>query len=77
MDSKIAEMQSTINALEKANAELLVWKKEYASQKQSFMRMSIRLRKLCKRLTPSSESVIAMQELATDIQDLARSMTRG
>lgn len=73
MDSKIAEMQSTIDALEKANAELRAWQKEYASQKQSFMRMSVRLRKLCKRLEPTSECVATMQELAVDIRDLARS----
>ncbi len=77
MDPKIAEMQSTIDALEKANAELLAWQKEYSSQKQSFMRMSTRLRKLCKRLTPSTEIVVAMQELSADIKDLARSLTRG
>lgn len=77
MDSKIAEMQSIIDALEKENTELLAWQKEFSSQKQSFMRMSIRLRKLCKRLTPSTETVVVMQELAADIRDLARSITRA
>lgn len=77
MESQIAEMQSTIEALEKKNAELVAWQKEYNSQKQSFMRMSVRLRKLCKRLTPTSETVTIMQELATEIKDLARTITKS
>ena len=76
MDSKIAEMQKTIDALTRANAELSAWKQEHSSQKQSFMRMSGRLRKLCKKLTPSTEIVVEMQQLASDIKDLTREATK-
>ncbi len=76
MESKIAEMQKTIDALTKMNAELSAWKQEHGSAKQSFMRMSSRLRKLCKKLTPSSEVVLEMQQLANDIKDLARELTK-
>ncbi len=77
MESKIAELQKTIEALEKTNADLLTWQQEHNSQKQSFMRMSSRLRKLCKKLTPTSEIVLEMQGLASDIKDLARAITRA
>ena len=77
MESKITEMQKTIDALEKANSELLAWQQEYNSQKQSFMRMSTRLRKLCKKLTPTTEIVAEMQELSKEIKDLARLTTRA
>jgi hypothetical protein len=76
MEPTLAEMQMTINTLVKANAELTAWKQEYASQKQSFMRMSSRLKKLCKKLTPSSEIVVEMQQLATDIKELVREATK-
>ena len=72
MEQTTAEMQKTIDDLVKANAELSAWKQEYSSQKQSFIRMSARLRKLCKKLTPSTEIVIEMQQLATEIKEFAR-----
>ncbi len=72
MESKIAEMQETIRVLTQANAELSAWKQEHSSQKQSFTRMSSRLRKLCKKLTPSSEIVVEMQQLALEIRDLVK-----
>jgi len=76
MEPTIAEMQKTIDILIKANAELTAWKQEYSSQKQSFIRMSSRLRKLCKKLTPSSEIVLEMQQLATDIKEQVREATK-
>lgn len=65
MEEQIAEMQKTIDAL---NA----WKQDYASAKQSICRMSIRLRKLCKRLTPDSEIVVEMRAIADEIRDLVK-----
>lgn len=76
METKLAEMQMTIDSLLKSNAELLAWKQEYNSQKQSFIRMSSRLRKLCKKLTPSTEIVAEMQQLANEIKDLTKSVTK-
>ncbi|MEI8365201.1 MAG: hypothetical protein WCF65_02175 [Parachlamydiaceae bacterium] len=76
MESKIAEMQETIKALTQANVELSAWKQKYNSQKQSFTRMSSRLRKLCKKLTPSSEIVVEMQQLALEIRDLVKPLTQ-
>ena len=76
MESKIAEMQKTIDALVKANAELSTWKQEHSSQKQSFMRMSGRLKKLCKKLTPDTETVREMQQMANDIKALVREATK-
>ena len=75
MDTQIAQMQQTIDSLTAVNAELSAWKQEHASQKQSFMRMSTRLKKLCKKLTPTSEIVLEMQQLAAEIKELARSAT--
>ncbi len=65
MDSQVAEMQKVID-------ELNLWKQEYASAKQSVCRMSIRLRKLCKRLTPDSETVVEMKAIAEEIRDLVK-----
>jgi len=76
MEPTIAEMQKSIDTLVKANAELSAWKQEYGSQKQSFTRMSSRLRKLCKKLTPSSDIVVEMQQLATDIKKLVMEATK-
>lgn len=75
MESNIIEMQKKIDDLTKANAELTAWKLEHNSAKQSFSRMSTRLRKLCKRLEPTNEIVLEMQKLADEIRDLAKSAT--
>ena len=75
MESQSDEMQRTIETLTKANAELTAWKQEYSSKKQSLCRMSARLRKLCKRLTPCTETVITMQKLADELRDLVKAAT--
>jgi predicted nucleic acid-binding Zn-ribbon protein len=75
MESKIEEMQQTIDALTKANAELMAWKQEYNSSKQSLVRMSTRLRKLCKRLNPDVETVAEMQKIADEIKALVKAVT--
>ncbi len=54
------------------NAEL---KQKYLSAKQSLNRMSARLRKLCKRLTPTNEIVLEMRKIADEIRDLAKEAT--
>jgi uncharacterized protein (DUF3084 family) len=66
MDTAI-ELQLKIEDLTKLNAELMAHKQEYASAKQSLNRMSTRLRKLCKRLTPTNEIVLEMQKIAKEI----------
>ena len=74
MEAQIAEMQKTIDALTQANAELTAWKQEHNASKQSLGRMSTRLRKLCKRLTPTSETVIEMQKIADEIRVMLKTI---
>jgi hypothetical protein len=69
MDTSINELKLKIEDLTKLNVELMANKQEYASAKQSLSRMSTRLRKLCKRLTPTNEIVIEMQKIADEIRD--------
>lgn len=75
MEKDIFELQQEIEVLTKMNAELAACKQEYLSAKQSLNRMSTRLRKLCKRLTPTNESVIEMQAIAREIRELAKIAT--
>lgn len=77
MESQIAEMQQTIDRLTQENAELKAFKQEYNSSKQSFERMSTRLRKLCKRLDASEETVATMQKLADDIREQVKLLING
>jgi uncharacterized coiled-coil protein SlyX len=65
MEEQIAEMQKTIESLN-------LWKQEYSSAKQSVCRMSIRLRKLCKKLAPESATVIEMRAIAEEIRELVK-----
>jgi predicted nucleic acid-binding Zn-ribbon protein len=74
MDSKIEELQKTIEELTKSNTELQAWKQEYSSQKQSFIRMGSRLKKICKKLTPNNETVVEMQKLSQEIKDLIKTI---
>lgn len=53
----------------------VVIKQEYISAKQSLNRMSIRLRKLCKRLSATNEIVLEMQKIADEIRELAKKAT--
>lgn len=69
------ELQQTIKSLTEANAELVAFKNEYFSAKQSLNRMSTRLRKLCKRLSPTNEIVLEMQNIAKEIRDLSKDVT--
>lgn len=55
--------------------ELKALKQEYLSAKQSLNRMSSRLRKVCKRLTPSTETVLEMQKIADEIREYAKKAT--
>jgi hypothetical protein len=71
----ILELQQKIQILTEANAELTAFKSEYASAKQSLNRMSIRLRKLCKRLIPTNEIVLEMQNIAKEIKSLSEDAT--
>ena len=71
----ILELQEEIKILREANAELTVFKNEYASAKQSLNRMSVRLRKLCKRLAPTHETVVEMQDIAKEIKNLSKDAT--
>ena len=57
------------------NSELAALKQEYSSAKQSLNRMSARLKKLCKRLTPTTETVLEMQKIADEIRDYAKTVT--
>lgn len=69
------ELQQKIKILTEANSELMAFKDDYASAKQSLNRMSARLRKLCKKLTPSSETVVEMQNIAKEIKNLSKDAT--
>ncbi len=75
MEMDIIELKQKIEVLTKANAELMACKQEYSSAKQSLNRMSVRLRKLCKRITPTNEIVIEMQKIADDIREFAKKAT--
>lgn len=72
MDTEIIELQQKIVVLTKVNAELMASKQEYSSAKQSLNRMSVRLRKLCKRLTPTNEIVLEMQKIADEIREFVK-----
>ncbi len=72
---EILELQQQIKLLTEANAELKSFKNEYAASKQSLNRMSARLRKLCKRLTPTNEVVLEMQNIAKEIKSLSKDAT--
>ena len=66
------ELQKKIELLTTENTTLLASKQEYNSSKQSFNRMSVRLRKLCKRLEPTNEIVLEMQQIAAEIKDFVK-----
>lgn len=72
MNHEIIELQQKIEVLEKLNAELMAFKQEHSSAKQSLSRMSMRLRKLCKRLTPTDEIVLEMKKIADEIRELSK-----
>ncbi|MES2273758.1 MAG: hypothetical protein V4487_06165 [Chlamydiota bacterium] len=75
MELEITELQKKIESLTNMNAELTASKQAYFSAKQSLNRMSTRLRKLCKRLTPTNEIVLEMQKIADEIRDYAKKAT--
>ena len=72
---EIAELRQKIEFLTKENIELKTFKQDYYSAKQSLNRMSTRLRKLCKRLSPSNEIVLEMQQIANEIRDISKKVT--
>lgn len=74
MDEK-NELQKKIEVLTQANSELMADKQKYSSAKQSLNRMSVRLRKLCKRLTPTNEIVVEMQKIAEEIREYVKKAT--
>jgi uncharacterized protein (DUF3084 family) len=69
---EIDELRQKIELLTQENVELKAFKQEYSSAKQSLSRMSTRLRKLCKRLTPTNEIVFEMQQIANEIRDIIK-----
>lgn len=69
MEESNVDMQKSIDLLTAENEKLKAFKQEYNGTKQSLDRMSTRLRKLCKRLTPSTEIVIEMRKLADEIRE--------
>ena len=75
MDVISTLQQQQIKLLTEANAELKSFNNEYAASKQSLNRMSARLRKLCKRLTPTNEVVLEMQNIAKEIKSLSKDAT--
>lgn len=72
MEDEISALKQKIEVLTNMNTELLAFKQEYNSAKQSLNRMSARLKKLCKRLSPTSEIVLEMQKVADDIRELTK-----
>lgn len=75
MQDKINLLEQKLDALTKTNAELLAFKQEYFSAKQSLNRMSARLRKLCKKLTPTDENVEEMQKISIEIREFVKLVT--
>lgn len=76
MESEVIELQNRIEILTKENVELKAFKNDYNSVKQSIHRMSSRLRKLCKRLTPTNEISVEMQKIADDIRDMIKEFSK-
>lgn len=74
MEIGIAELQNQINFLQEENKALKEWKQEFSSAKQSMIRMSARLRKLCKKLDPSTENVAEMQKISIEIRDIVKDL---
>lgn len=72
---EIIELEQKIHTLTKLNAELLEHKQEYCSAKQSLNRMSARLKKLCKRLEPTNDTVVEMQKIADEIREFTKQAT--
>ncbi len=75
METDIIELQQRNEILAKENAELRACRQDFFSAKQSLNRMSTRLRKLCKRLTPTSEIVLEMQKISEEIRQLSKEAT--
>jgi|GEM_PF-1458415 len=75
MEADETVLQQKIKVLAAENAELKAFRQDYSSAKQSLNRMSGRLRKLCKRLTPTTETVLEMQKIADEIRDFAKQAT--
>lgn len=71
---EVVELKNRIDLLTRENAELRACKQEYLSAKQSLGRMSTRLRKLCKRLDPTAETVAEMRKIADDIRDYTKDL---
>jgi phenylalanyl-tRNA synthetase alpha subunit len=71
----IINFEQKIKSLTEENDKLIAFKNDYASAKQSLNRMSSRLRKLCKRLTPTNEIVIEMQNISKEIKNLVKDAT--
>lgn len=55
--------------------ELKIAIQKHQSAKQSLNRMSARLRKLCKKLTPTNEIVHEMQKIASEIREMVKEVT--
>lgn len=75
MEIHTDELEQKIQTLTRSNAELLAFKQEYSSAKQSLNRMSLRLRKLCKRLAPNNEIVMEMKQIAEEIRNFSKIAT--
>lgn len=75
MEHQIIELQQKIEILTKENDELKACKQEFLSAKQSLNRMSARIRKLCKKLTPSDDTVLEMQKISNEIREYAKIVT--
>lgn len=72
MEDEVIELKNRIELLTRENTELRACKQEYQSAKQSLGRMSTRLRKLCKRLEPTTEIVAEMRNIADEIRDYTK-----
>ncbi|MBA3815651.1 MAG: hypothetical protein H0X29_03860 [Parachlamydiaceae bacterium] len=77
MESEIIELQKKNEVLTQENAELKAFKNDYNSAKQSINRMSTRLRKLCKRLTPTNEIVTEMQKTSEDMREMIKTLIKN
>ena len=61
--------------LANTDAELKITIQKHQSAKQSLNRMSARLKKLCKKLTPTNEIVLEMQKIAAEIREMVKEVT--
>lgn len=75
MEENVFELNKKIENLILENQKLKDEVQSFSSAKQSLNRMSVRLKKLCKRLDPTNEIVEEMQKISAEIKENVNKIT--